>query len=80
MTAGDTVICISNKLGVVKELGEINDDSIDKPKIGEELIVFDTIIHAGRLWLRFKKYDTEESNNCFLSTCFELLGQAKSDT
>jgi hypothetical protein len=69
---GQIVICDSENFPVIKEYGGADEEATAKPRKGEELIV-DEILGE---FVRFDKYDTEESFNWWKHDRFSPLDDA----
>lgn len=68
-TEGEIAVCISNDFPLIPEYGGTGKEADIKPKI-HEIIRVDEILGD---FLRFNKYDTEESNMWWHHTRFRKL-------
>jgi hypothetical protein len=71
MIEGQSVICISEDFPLIKKYGGTGEEATSHPKKGE-ILVIDEVLGD---FLRFDKYDTEESFNWWKSDRFVPINE-----
>jgi hypothetical protein len=72
---GQSVVCISENFPVIKKYGGTGEEATNTPKQGEVLVI-DEILGG---FLRFNKYDTEESFNWWYYNRFAPVNEKEQE-